>query len=66
VKAFVKPLLQILEVRLEERIAACDTNPIEIGEWVPNGNNPNRNRPPDGTNNCWTWSSEISYTANES
>jgi len=66
IRTFIKPELQVLEIRLEERIAACDRDSVDLGEWALNGNNPNRNRPPDGSNNCWIWVPNLSYSANES
>jgi len=65
VKAFVRPVLQVLAIRLEERIAACDSNSEDLGDWALDGNNPNRNWPP-GDPKCWIWVPNISFSANES
>jgi len=64
-KKFVKPELNVLEIRLEERIAACDSVELDNGAWVLNGTSPNRNRPL-GDPQCYKWVSDISYSANES
>ena len=62
-KEFVKPEIQVLEIRPEERIAACgDTEDYFIpgspgsfgsGEWQQNGNSPNGTAP--WFSGCWTW-----------
>ena len=64
-KKFIKPELNVLEIRLEERIAACNSNEVDNGGWELNGNSPNRNWT-IGDPKCYKWVPDISYSANES
>ena len=65
-KEFVKPEIHVLEIRPEERIAACgdiedymidpgSPGIPEVGAYQLNGTSPNRNVAFTDRRGCWVW-----------